>query len=73
MMHISYGGKGLTPNQAFLAVQEQCLGWETVTPSGVDCGLFHYVDILRAHKWQLKCLPHDCYQVFKIIFTLNFR
>ena len=50
MMHISYGGKGLTPNQAFLAVQEQCLGWETVTPSGVDCGLFHYVDILRAHK-----------------------
>ena len=32
VMHISYGSKGSTLNQAMQAVQEQCFLWERVTP-----------------------------------------
>ena len=44
MMHVSYKNKGSTPNQAFQAVQAQGFLWESVTPFGMDFGLFHFAD-----------------------------
>ena len=38
---ISWRSKGLTPNQAFQAVQEQWFLSEIVTTFGVDLGLLH--------------------------------